>query len=305
MKRFRQILVYLAGTGPESVALQRASRLARTTGARVLAVQVVPEEARKLGTAPLAQIEAAYRELALESAASLRDIGITAEHRLLHGKPFVELIREVQRSNVDLVIKDAQGRGPSTGGLFGSTALHLLRKAPCPIWVVKPEERQRYEHILAAVDPSPDDPNAADLAVDILRLASSIAHSEAATLEVVHAWWIEAEKTLRGRRANLPVEQIEEMIQTVEDRAKSNLSELLERAALDRTINATTLIKGPPFEVIGDRANKADLVVMGTISRTGVPGMLIGNTAERVLQRIDTSLVTVKPAGFVSPVQTL
>jgi len=45
-----------------------------------------------------------------------------------------------------------------------------------------------------------------------------------------------------------------------------------------------------------------DLIVMGTVCRTGVAGFFIGNTAENVLQQVDCSVLTVKPEGFVSPV---
>ena len=41
---------------------------------------------------------------------------------------------------------------------------------------------------------------------------------------------------------------------------------------------------------------------MGTVARTGIPGLLIGNTAETILQRVDCSVLAVKPDGFVSPV---
>jgi universal stress protein E len=43
--------------------------------------------------------------------------------------------------------------------------------------------------------------------------------------------------------------------------------------------------------------------VMGTISRGGIPGVLVGNTAERLLPRLDCSLLTVKPEDFVCPVE--
>ncbi len=46
----------------------------------------------------------------------------------------------------------------------------------------------------------------------------------------------------------------------------------------------------------------ADLIVMGTKGRTGIPGLIIGNTAENVLQRTKASVLAVKPNGFVSPV---
>jgi universal stress protein E len=45
-----------------------------------------------------------------------------------------------------------------------------------------------------------------------------------------------------------------------------------------------------------------DLLVMGTVGRTGVSGIITGNTAERLLPRIPCSLLAVKPPDFKSPV---
>ena len=45
-----------------------------------------------------------------------------------------------------------------------------------------------------------------------------------------------------------------------------------------------------------------DLLVMGTVARSGIPGLVIGNTAERLLPQVPCSLLAVKPAGFESPV---
>ena len=45
-----------------------------------------------------------------------------------------------------------------------------------------------------------------------------------------------------------------------------------------------------------------DVIVLGTVCRTGVPGLSIGNTAERVPRQADCSVLTVKPEGFVTPV---
>ena len=51
------------------------------------------------------------------------------------------------------------------------------------------------------------------------------------------------------------------------------------------------------------RQNKVDLVVMGTVARSGLSGMIIGNTAEQILSRIECSVLALKPAGFVCPVR--
>ena len=50
------------------------------------------------------------------------------------------------------------------------------------------------------------------------------------------------------------------------------------------------------------KKNKVDLIVMGTVARTGIAGFFIGNTAENVLNQVDCSVLTVKPDEFVTPV---
>jgi nucleotide-binding universal stress UspA family protein len=50
------------------------------------------------------------------------------------------------------------------------------------------------------------------------------------------------------------------------------------------------------------RQLEADLIVMGTVARTGIPGFIMGNTAEAILNQIDCSVLAVKPPGFVTPV---
>ena len=49
--------------------------------------------------------------------------------------------------------------------------------------------------------------------------------------------------------------------------------------------------------------NKIDLIVMGIIFRTGVLGVLIGDTAEDVLKKVDFSVLAVKPDDFITPVK--
>lgn len=51
------------------------------------------------------------------------------------------------------------------------------------------------------------------------------------------------------------------------------------------------------------KQNAIDLLVMGTIARGGVAGVMIGNTAERLMPELSCSLLAVKPKDFVSPVR--
>jgi nucleotide-binding universal stress UspA family protein len=65
------------------------------------------------------------------------------------------------------------------------------------------------------------------------------------------------------------------------------------------------LLKGDAEALIPALAKRkgVELIVMGTVCRTGIAGFIIGNTAENILQQVDCSVLTVKPEGFVSPVK--
>jgi universal stress protein E len=65
----------------------------------------------------------------------------------------------------------------------------------------------------------------------------------------------------------------------------------------------THVKEGLPESVIESVAKNidAELVVMGTVGRTGIPAALIGNTAEHVLDQLSCDVLALKPSGFVSP----
>jgi nucleotide-binding universal stress UspA family protein len=65
------------------------------------------------------------------------------------------------------------------------------------------------------------------------------------------------------------------------------------------------MLKGEAGRLLPELAKRAevDLIVMGTVCRTGVAGFIIGNTAENVSQQVDCSVLAVKPEGFVPPVR--
>jgi len=65
------------------------------------------------------------------------------------------------------------------------------------------------------------------------------------------------------------------------------------------------LVEGDPEEVIQGMItdNKVELVVMGTVARSNLAGLLMGNTAENILNRLSCSVLAVKPSSFISPVR--
>jgi universal stress protein E len=214
---------------------------------------------------------------------------------------FLEIIRDVIKEKRDLVITTAEGTTGLTDRLFGSTSLNLMRKCPCPILVMKPARRKRFTKIMAAIDPDPEDVVRSELNGTILELASSLATLDEAELHVAHAWTFHGEHLLR-RPGQVPEAEIQVIVQQEADRHQAMLDALI---AKHTTGNAQVhMLKGTAESVITElaRKKKVDLLVMGTVCRTGIPGFFIGNAAETILGQVDCSVLTVKPKGFQSPV---
>ncbi|MEA3467266.1 MAG: universal stress protein, partial [Thermodesulfobacteriota bacterium] len=206
-------------------------------------------------------------------------------------------------NNHDLVIKTARGMSGRIGVLFGSTAMHLLRKCPCPVWLIKPGQGQYYDRIMAAVDMEPSISEDNNLNNKIMRLATSLAQTENSELHIVHVWKKPDISYLTDELNYLPPDNISKLYNEAKNMHIKWLNEFLEQFK-DKQYQGH-LEEGTAGRVIPEFAeqHQVDLIVMGTICRTGIPGFFIGNTAEKILHRIDCSVLAVKPDGFISPIQ--
>ena len=96
--------------------------------------------------------------------------GISAEVRVLMGKSWLKLIREVLKCHHDLVIVGTRHEGAVDRVLFGSTAMKLLRKCPCPVWVTKPTDGLPLSSVLVAHDLGAVGRHALDLGIGICEI---------------------------------------------------------------------------------------------------------------------------------------
>ena len=84
-----------------------------------------------------------YAQTALENWISPEDIGpVQIERRWVHGHPFVEILRDAKQHDIDLIVMGTHGRGAIKHMLLGSVAEKVVRKAPCPVLVVRPTGHQ-------------------------------------------------------------------------------------------------------------------------------------------------------------------
>jgi len=320
MRRFKNILLVLSDSGLNGAEARRALKLARTNRAGLTVVDVLQLSSlglrlpslndkmvrlqRQLGEKRRQELEKLFAEVG-------REISIRCE--VLLGKPFAEIIRCVQKNGCDLVIKAVEEEKRFSSILFGSTDLQLLRKCPCPVWVVKADDHAESKKILAAVqlEAIGEEEELDELNLQIVEIASSMAQRENGALHIVNAWIVFDGQTLAKKLSKHYQEDVEEWV--AEQRQNIAASQLLfqrrvrkylEKQATSEISCIFHFLEGEAEEVIAGLVEEQgmDLVVMGTAARTDLAGFFVGNTSESVLRQIDTSVLAVKPPGFVSPV---
>lgn len=109
---------------------------------------------------------------------------------------------------------------------------------------------------------------------------------------------------LRSRRGLGSLKDVDAYVKNMEKLARNNLDNCLRPFEINTENDLVHFINGDPEWSIVDFITKDDfdLIVMGTLGRTGISGFLIGNAAERIVNGIQCSLLAVKPDGFVSPI---
>ncbi len=307
MKRFKNILLVNNSEIKNPAALTCAFSLAKNNNAKIRIVDVVketssyqpilPESAKSINIHDMLVQE--KREHLDSLLRPFQKEDVETSIKILTGIPFLEIIREVIRKDHDLVIVTPEGKSEFKDMLFGTTTMHLLRKCPCPVWAIKPSSDVPFPRILAAVDPDPDDKEKILLNRKILEISSSLAEMQGSELHIVHAW------DFHIRSVMLPKQTTDEIAEEVRSIHKSWFEELLGKHVPDLPENQAHLLKGKAgIQIPGLAKEKdVDLIVMGTVSRTGIPGLLIGNTAEKILYHVDCSVLAVKPDEFTTPVE--
>ena len=308
MKRFKNILVSTDTRLERDSLVEEAADIARQNGAKLTIVDVVPElpwlvRAAVSDSDELREAMVKEKERRLKAIAeSLTQEGLGVATRVLEGKTSVAIIKEVLRHGHDLVIRIAKGRSSQRDGFFGATAFRLLRKCPCPVWIVSPAASTRFEHVLGCVNPDPNDPIDEELNDQVIELARSVSQYHGGRCSLVHVWSLWNEPMLKDHLS-------EAEFALVKDRARQevakNYEATLKRHRLSLESDGVELLEGEPIHEIPRFAKErqVDLVVLGTVGRSGIQGILMGNTAEQILDRIECSVLAVKPSHFVSPIK--
>jgi universal stress protein E len=296
MSYFRNILVHVDSRNASHPVLDRAVELAKEHNSKIKVVDVVPDFSWPIRMAS-SDYEQAQQHIADAKLAAIQSLvknitnhGVQAEVKVLHGKASVALIDEVKLGKHDLVMKDAKGLGSRRQGWFGTTATRLMRFCPCHVWAYRPATNAQ-ERVIAAVDVTAEDTQHGALNRTIMEAAFALCPGRRP--HVIHVWTVYGERLIQDY---VKRDEFQSLVEDAQKESRDRMADLLQPYGLSIDAPEVHMIHGAEDEEIPKliKEQQFDVLVMGTIGRSGISGFFIGNTAEILLDRIPCSVLAVK-----------
>jgi len=255
MSNFNNILFVSHGLGGEEEGLKQALHMANSNDASLSILIACPPFPENLGDYIASYEESIVERMkkniqAAKSALKISKKNIQIPIKLEYGTaPDVRIIRYVLRHSHDLLIKQAEASPKQKG--FKAVDMELLRKCPCPIFMVRPAKHNDKEaRIAVAIDVKDEDPVERELSLDLLNYASSLVRHYSEKLDIISCWSFRLENYLRdGTWIKVPESELNQMILEVKQDHDAALKAIIEKAKIAIPYQ-THLQKGLPEETI-------------------------------------------------------
>ena len=307
MPEQQRVLAVVDPTASSHPAVDRAAWLARHTPTRIelfisdYAPHVAESRTQGVGAVEVREAIMNRQRRRLEQiAAPLRaeglDIGLDARWDYpLHDS----IVRKAEELAAGFVIKDTHYHSALNRSIFSNTDWSLIRNCAATLWLVKPRPPGHKPCIVAAVDPLHERDKPANLDKRILSTAQDLSRTLEGELHAFHAFDISAAIAVSTDSLTMPIAL---PIAEFADRMRAQHTEAVARLCKEHSVpeeRMHVLQGGTRQQLLALTENlRADAVVMGAISRSGLKGLFLGNTAEGVLDRLHCDLIIVKPEGF-------
>jgi len=209
------------------------------------------------------------------------------------------IIRRAQAIKADLIVASLHMGRHRMPWLLRLTDWELVRLSPMRVLLVKNPHPYRRAAILAAIDPTHAHEKPLQLDKEILRVGKLLATRLRGSLHAVHAY---PRFPVAPYPDTITAATLEAMQEDAERSAQARFSRAVRPARIARS--RQYLSARQPIDAIAEasRRSRCAIVVMGAIARSGYKRLLIGNTAERILDDLTCDIMVVKPAKFRSDV---
>ncbi len=293
----RTVLAAHDGSAAADAVLPAAALLARLYDAPVVVVRVL--ETMQPFYDPLRgevvwlsddepRLELPAEELLARPLAALAAQGTAARAVVRLGRAVDELVAEAGRWPEPVLVLASHGRGGLGRAVLGSVTDRVVRRAPCPVLVVRAggAALERLAHLVVPLDGSPEAERALPYAVDL-------ATRTGARLTLVRVAETYRELLLEWRGAPV-APSVGERIAAAEQEAAAYLERVRERLPEHLVVRALPLSGDPKRRLLAVvERERPDLVVLTTHGRGGVERWLLGSVTERLLTATRVPLLVV------------
>jgi universal stress protein E len=311
MTSINKILVVIDPTAESQPALERIARLPRPVAAQLMLLicdyesslgvgyTIPPEVVAATRASVLARHRKRLETLAAPLIAQGFDVHIDArwDHPLHEG-----VIKKAVDWGADLVVKDTQHHSALQRSIFSNTDWNLIRQCPMQLLLVKPRPIGHVPYVVAAVDPLHPRDKAASIDDRIVTSAKELARLFAGQAHVLHVFDVSPALMSSADGLMMPIAlPIAEIAAEVEKNHKETVRALADKHGIPR--ERVHVVQGRTRELLVSSTDsvRADVLVMGAISRSALERLFVGSTAEAVLDRLRCDVLIVKPAAFASP----
>ncbi len=261
--------------GPRSDrALDRALLLAQAWQARLLALTVLEPGGQ-------GDLQAARQRAERRLRADLDAVDLPLTARVAQG-PVVDTVLQVaEAEDSGLIVTGVARHEALSRVVLGSSVDALARRAPRPLLVVRERARKPYQRVLVSTDFSP------------------VSHH---ALETAAAWFPAAQFTLFHAFGNpypaLAGMDAAQARNAGHAQAEREAQGFLPTAQLPDAVRAGLrwqFMHGDAGQLLHEHGlnHPADLVVLGTARRGGVPRLLLGSVAQRILEQAENDVLVV------------
>jgi len=281
MHRFNNILFVSHGLGNETKAMEQALKMTHDYQAQLSVLIICPSLPKNLSD---------YQENYYESMRQKVNDTIEAakKNQRLSKKNWpaniymesantadIRIIQHALRYSIDLIIKEVESPKKTKG--FKALDMELLRKCPCPLFLHRASEH-KPEHIRVAValDPQGEEEAMQALSHKLLELAGSVADHYNGHLSIISCWDSSMEHYLKGHAwLNVSEAEIKELADKENQTHKNYIESLIQEVGIKNELHSYRL-KGKPDTLIPEtiEENQIDILVMGTVGRTGISGFI-------------------------------
>jgi universal stress protein E len=311
MRPITRILVAIKDPGAAALpAVAKAARIAQACGAHLELFHAI--KASVYADTPTAYEEALENLRETQRRDYLQQLGRIAARLRLHRvevSTAVEydypahdaIIRRATHINADLIVVRRHGKRRAMPGLLRLTDWELVRHSPIPVLLVKRPGPYRHPNVLAAVDPCHAHAKPPQLDEEILTAGTQLATALRGKLHAVHAY---TPVVIGAAATSVNADVAARLDGIAATNARAGFEELLSGGDIPRT--RRYLVGELPALAIDATARRirAEIVVMGALSRSGLQRLFIGNTAESLLDQLPCDILVVKPANFITTVPT-